>query len=260
MEFNKDEFYFIPLGGSEQFGVNLNVYGYGGKWLAVDCGLGFADERFPGVDILLPDPKFLEDRKKNISALIITHAHEDHIGAVAHLWPRLKCPIYCTKFTAAILREKLKENPACRDAEIQVIAAGKTLIAGPFSLTFIHVSHSIPDTCALLVETAAGQVVHSGDWNLDPTPVLGEKTAAEPFVEAGKRGVIAYIGDSTNAEVDGVSGSERDVEAGLAEVFKECKGRIAVTIFASNIGRIRSIYKAAKASGRNVAIIGRSLH
>lgn len=260
MNFKKDEFYFIPLGGAEQFGVNLNVYGYGGKWIAVDCGMGFADERFPGVDILLPDPKFLVERKKDLIALIITHAHEDHIGAVAHLWPRLKCPIYASPFTAAVLRKKISENPACRDAEIIEIRANEKLDLKPFKLTFTPVTHSVPDTMALFIETDAGNVVHSGDWNLDPNPTLGEPTEAEPFKKFGEKGVLAYIGDSTNAEVDGVSGSESDVERGLAEVFRECEGRIAITMFASNVGRLRSVCLAARQTGRQVALLGRSLH
>lgn len=260
MEFSKDELYFIPLGGSEQFGVNLNVYGYGGKWLAVDCGIGFADERFPGIDILLPDPAFIEQRRKDLVGLFITHAHEDHIGAVAHLWPRLRCAVYCTPFTAAILRKKAEENPECRDMDITVIRGDKTTQMGPFSLTPIPVTHSVPETRALLIETAVGNVLHTGDWNLDPAPVLGEATDPDTFKALGDKGLVALIGDSTNAEVAGVSGSESEVEIGLAEVFRECDGRIVVTMFASNIGRIRSIAKAAKTNGRNVCIVGRSLH
>lgn len=260
LNFKKDELYFIPLGGAEQFGVNLNVYGYQGKWLAIDCGLGFADEKFPGVDILLPDPKFVEERKKDLVALIITHAHEDHIGAVAHLWPRLRCPIYARPFTAAVLRKKMSENNACRDAEIIEVEANESVKLGPFKVTFTPVTHSIPQTAALFIETDVGNIVHSGDWNLDPKPTIDAPTDPEPFKQFGNKGVLAYVGDSTNAEVDGVSGSEDDVEQGLQAVFKECGGRIAVTMFASNIGRLHSICKAAKATGRQVALLGRSLH
>lgn len=260
MNFKKDELYFIPLGGAEQFGVNLNVYGYKGKWLAIDCGLGFADERFPGVDILLPDPAFIENRKKDLLGLIITHAHEDHIGAVAHLWPRLRCPIYASPFTAAVLRRKLGENPACRDAEVLEVDAGEAINLKPFKITFTPVTHSVPETAALFIETDVGNILHSGDWNLDNNPTIGEPTDPAPFKAFGDKGVLAYIGDSTNAEVEGVSGSEGDVKVGLTELFKECPGRIAVTIFASNIGRLRSICLAAKDSGRQVALMGRSLH
>lgn len=260
MNFKKDELYFIPLGGAEQFGVNLNVYGYQGKWLAIDCGLGFADERFPGIDILLPDPKFIEDRKKDLVALIITHAHEDHIGAVQHIWPRLRCPIYASPFTAAVLRQKLAENPLCRDAEVLEVDPNETITLKPFKVTFTPVSHSVPETAALFIETDAGNILHSGDWNLDPRPTIGKPTDPEPFKAFGEKGVLAYIGDSTNAEVEGTSGSEDDVEKGLAALFRECDGRIAITIFASNIGRLRSICMAAKESGRQVALMGRSLH
>ncbi len=260
MIFKKEELYFIPLGGAEQFGVNLNVYGYQGKWLIVDCGMGFADDRFPGIDILLPDPKFIEQRKKDVVAMIITHAHEDHIGAVAQLWPRFRCPIYATAFTATVLRRKMSENPLCRDAEIIEMDFGVREKFGPFTGTFTQVTHSVPQTAALFLETDVGNIVHSGDWNLDPEPMLDLPTDPVPFQKFGEKGVLAYIGDSTNAEVEGLSGSEGDVEKGLATLFGECKGRIAVTIFASNIGRIRSICHAAKASGRKVALLGRSLH
>lgn len=223
-------------------------------------GIGFADEYYPGVDILLPDPTFLEERYKDVAGLIITHAHEDHIGGVAHLWPRIKCPIYCTKFTAAILQKKLAENPECRGARVRIIKQHDPVGIGPFTATFLPVTHSVPDTSSLLIETDLGRVLHSGDWNLDPKPVLGEPTNAKTFQDIGKQGVLAYVGDSTNAGVDGYSGSESDVEQGLAEVFKTCEKRIIVTMFASNIGRVHSICKAAEDNGRSVAVLGRSLH
>lgn len=260
MNFKKEELYFIPLGGAEQFGVNLNVYGYQGKWLAIDCGLGFADEHFPGVDILLPDPKFIEDRRKDLVGMVITHAHEDHIGAVAHLWTRFRCPLYATPFTAAVLRMKLAERKECRDAEIIEVGPNKTINLKPFKVTFTPVSHSVPETAALFIETDAGNILHSGDWNLDPQPTIGAPTDPEPFKKFGEKGVLAYIGDSTNAEVEGTSGSETDVEKGLSALFKECEGRIAITMFASNIGRLKSICLAANENGRQVALMGRSLH
>ncbi|HEY0901499.1 MAG TPA: ribonuclease J [Micavibrio sp.] len=254
------QIYFVPLGGSEQFGVNFNLYAHDGKWLAIDCGMGFADEKLPGIDIVLPDPSFIEGHKQDLSALIITHAHEDHIGAVAHLWPRLKCPIYCTPFTASVLKRKLDEVMASREAVINVVEAGHSIELDTFSFQFVQVSHSIPDAVAVLIETKAGRVFHSGDWNLDPTPVLGTRTDEETIKAIGKKGVLAYIGDSTNAEVPGRTGSEVDVEHGLAQLFKECKGRIGITVFASNIARVQSIVKAAQATDRRVALVGRSLH
>lgn len=255
-----DELYFIPLGGSEQFGVNLNVYGYKHKWLAVDCGIGFANHRFPGIDILLPDPVFLEDRARDLAGLIVTHAHEDHIGAVAYLWQRLGCPIYCTTFTAEILKQKLHEEPGNERARIHVVRPGDKIKMGPFTCSFIHVAHSIPDAVAVVIETSAGRVVHSGDWHLDPSPTIGDRTDEAAFRSAGDKGVLAYIGDSTNSEVPGRAGSESEVEKGLTALFPEVRGRIAITLFASNVGRIRSICRAAKASNRRVALLGRSLH
>ncbi len=257
--FENDALYFVPLGGSEQFGVNMNVYISGDKFLVVDCGLGFADERFPGIDLLLPDPAFLEQNKSKIQGLVITHAHEDHIGAVAHLWKRLECPIYTTKFTAAILREKLNEA-GIRNVPVHVVKPRGQVDLGPFALTFIPVTHSVPDTSALLIETPEGNILHSGDWNLDPDPVIGQAVDGADFRAAGDKGIIAYIGDSTNAEVPGRAGCERDVEKGLEQEFKKCKGRIAVTIFSSNVGRIISIVRAAHACGRKVGVVGRSLH
>lgn len=256
----KDGFHFIPLGGSEQFGVNFNMYGCDGAWLAIDCGIGFADERFPMIDILLPDPEFAVARKDKLVGLLITHAHEDHIGAVPYLWPRLKCPIYCTPFTAHVLRAKFDDHPECRRAQIIEIKPGDVLDLDPFKLRFIHVTHSIPHAVSTIVETKYGRVMHSGDWNLDPTPVLGPPTDEQAFKNLGKEGVLAYIGDSTNALVPGRAGTEKDVEAGLAKLFKEYHGRIAVTMFASNIARIQSIARAAAATDRSVCILGRSLH
>lgn len=255
-----DHLYFVPLGGSEQFGVNFNLYHYQDKWLAIDCGIGFADQRYPGIDILLPDASFIEDHTEDLEGLIITHAHEDHIGAVPHLWPRLGCPIYCTEFTAAVLRKKFREFPECRDADIITIAPGDKIDIGPYKVEFIHVTHSIPQTCSVIIHSQHGKVVHSGDWNLDPSPVIDVPTDEESFKRLGAEGVLAYIGDSTNSNVDGFSGSEKEVEKGLAKLFAECDGRVAVTIFASNIGRIQSICKAAKKTDRNVAVVGRSLH
>ncbi len=250
--------YFIPLGGSEQFGVNLNVYECDGELLAVDCGIGFADERFPGIDLLLPDPAYLEERRKKLKGLIITHAHEDHVGAVAYLWKRLKCPIYTGEFTAAVLREKFKEENI--KAKITVVEGNKAVNIGGFDVQFVPVAHSVPNTMSLIIETSYGRVIHSGDWNLDPDPIVGRPTDPRPFQAAGEKGVLAYIGDSTNAGVKGRAGSESEVETGLAEEFKACKGKIAVTVFSSNIGRVISITRAARDVGRSVCVIGRSLH
>lgn len=259
IDLDEDALYFTPLGGSEQFGVNLNAYMTQGQILAVDCGLGFADERYPGIDLLLPDPTFLEERYEDVQALIITHAHEDHIGAVAHLWERLRCTIYTLPFTSEILHAKLQEA-GLRRVPVEVVQPNEVVQIGAFKVQFVPVAHSIPDACSLIIETDLGRVVHSGDWNLDPAPVTGKPTDQAAFQAAGKAGVLAYIGDSTNAEVGGRAGSESDVEKGLEAEFKHCEGRIAVTIFSSNIGRVISIARAAQKCGRDVGIIGRSLH
>lgn len=253
-------FHFVPLGGSEQFGVNFNLYACDGKWIAFDCGIGFADHRFPNVDILLPDPDFIEDRRDDLVALVITHAHEDHVGAVPYLWPRLRCPIYCTKFTAAVLRAKFDDFPNCKGAKIIEIEAGQIMDLDPFKLEFLNVSHSIPQAVSTAIETKYGTVVHSGDWNRDLTPVIGKPTDEDAFKSVGDRGVLAYIGDSTNCLVPGRGGSETEVQAGLEQLFSEIQGRVAVTIFASNVGRIHSISLAAKKAGRKVCLLGRSLH
>lgn len=250
--------HFIPLGGAEQFGVNLNVYAHGGRYLAVDLGIGFADESFPGIDILLPDVRFLEERRDALEALIITHAHEDHVGATPYLLSRLQCPVYTTRFTAKVLRRKIEELGP-KNAEIHIISPGDVLKFADFTVRVVHVAHSIPDSCALVIETPAGRVVHSGDWHLDPTPVIGAPTDWQALKAAGDSGIMAYIGDSTNAEVPGRAGTEQTVEQGLEAVFREHDGRIAVTCFSSHIGRIQSICKAARASGRVVGLAGFSL-
>ncbi len=259
MNFDEDGFYFIPLGGSEQFGANLNVYVCDGKFLAVDCGMGFADEHFPGIDLLLPDPALLEDNRDKLEGLIITHAHEDHVGGVAYLWDRFRCPLYCTPFTAEVLDRKMDEA-GHKNYDIHIIEPLKSLEIGVFKIEVLPVSHSVPDTCSLVIETKHGRVLHSGDWNLDPNPVIGYKTESQNFIAAGKKGILAYIGDSTNANVNGRAGSERDVEKGLTAEFKNCPGRILVTTFASNVGRLISIARAAEACGRKTLVVGRSMH
>ncbi len=255
-----DGLYFIPYGGSEQFGVNFNLYAYQRQWLAVDLGMGFADHRFPGIDLIFPDPSFLAARRSDLAGLIITHAHEDHIGAVPYLWPRLRCPVYCSPFTAEVLRRKLGEARDSRGMKIVEVHPGDPVSIGPFTVHFVPVAHSIPESASVIIETDEGRVVHSADWNLDPAPVIGKPTDSKVFKAWGEKGVLAYVGDSTNAAVKGRAGSEADVEKGLEAVFSRCKGRIAVTTFSSNIGRIQSICRAAEACERSVAVMGRSMN
>ncbi len=256
---NDNGFYFTPLGGSEEFGANLNLYVCDDQYLAIDCGIGFADDRYPGIDLLLPDVSILEENKDKLKALIITHGHEDHVGAVAYLWKRFECPIYASPFTACILRKKL-EQEGLADVHINIIKPKDSIEIGNYNIEFVPVSHSIPDACSLFIQTKYGNVFHSGDWNLDQNPIIGHKSEESAFKKIGNKGVMAYIGDSTNAQVNGYSGSESEVAKGLAEEFSLCKGRIITTIFSSNINRIISITRAAEQNGRSVAVIGRSLH
>ncbi len=251
--------FFVPLGGSEQFGANLNLYVCDGEYLAVDCGLCFADERYPGIDLLLPDPWLLEENKDKLKGLVLTHAHEDHLGAVAYLWERFQCPIYTTRFTAAVLRGKL-EQEGVEGVPIHIVDIGERLEISCFTLNMVSVSHSVPDSFSLMIETPYGNLFHTGDWNLDQNSPMGQKAEEEVFCKIGEQGVLAYIGDSTNAEHDGYAGSEADVAKGLIEEFKTCKGKIAVTIFSSNISRMVSVAKAAQEVGRSVGLVGRSLH
>lgn len=260
LKLNPDKLYFIPLGGSEEFGCNFNLYGTKGKWLIMDCGMGFADHRMPLVDIVLPKPDFIEQFKNDIVGLVITHAHEDHIGAAPYLWPRLQCPVFCTPFTAEVMRRKLRDFPQSKKMPVTEIGPEKPLDLGPFHLEFVGITHSVPENVSTAIHTDSGIVLHTGDWNLDPNPQLGKATNQKEFKEIGKKGVLAYIGDSTNAQVPGRTPSEQEVEDGLTLVFSEQEKMICVTTFSSNIGRIISIARAAEKAGRSVGVIGRSLH
>ncbi len=257
--FKQNTLYFVPLGGSEQFGANLNLYVCNDEFLAVDCGIGFADERYPGIDLLLPDPWLLEENKDKLKGLVITHAHEDHFGAIPFLWEHFECPIYTTRFTATVLRKKL-EQEGVEGVPIHIIEPGEPFDVGCFSLDMVSVSHSVPDSFSLYIETPYGNLFHSGDWNLDQHSPTGYKAEEETYRKIGDKGILAYIGDSTNAEHDGYAGSEAEVAKGLIEEFRACKGKIAVTIFSSNISRIISVARAAQEVGRSVGVIGRSLH
>ena len=255
-----EKFYFAPIGGSEQFGVNCNLYIHDDAWLMVDLGMGFADHRLPGIDLILPDLDYVIENREKLCGLVVTHAHEDHIGAVAYLWPRLRCPIYCTPFTAEVLREKFAENKECKEAVIHVIKGGDKTDIGPFSIDFVHMAHSIPETVSMFIKTERIKAFHSADWNFDPKPVIGKPTDMKALEAIAREGVDVYIGDSTNSLYPGRAGSESDVESGLQDVIEECSGKVVVTLFASNVGRVQSICRAAKANGRNVAVLGRSLH
>src|SRR6478609_1694740 len=258
-----DELVFAPLGGVGEIGMNLAIYGFGEEhrrqWIAVDFGVAFADDALPGVDLILPDISYLVEQRRNILGLVLTHAHEDHLGAVIDLWPRLKIPIYATPFTAALLQAKRESEPGAPEIPVNVVPLGGRFTLGPFDIELVSVAHSIPESNALIIRTPLGNVLHTGDWKLDPTPVLGPPTDEAKLRALGDEGCLALIGDSTNAVRDGRSPSERDVARTMRELIGAAKGRVAVTTFASNVGRMRSVAEAAAAAGREVVVVGRAM-
>jgi ribonuclease J len=256
----KDQLLFLPLGGSNEIGMNVNLYHLDGKWLMVDLGIGFADDYLPGVEILLPDLDFIAERRKDLLGLVLTHAHEDHIGAVAYLWDELQCPIYATPFTASVVKYKLQgEGISPRSIPIKEVNLGDKLELGPFSLDFISLTHSIPEMQAVAIKTRHGTVMHTGDWKLDDAPLVGPVTDEAALTRYGDEGVLAMVCDSTNVFVEGRSGSEEGVRDALVQTIAECKGRAIVTTFASNIARVESVLRAAQGAGRHVVLAGRSL-
>jgi ribonuclease J len=263
MDSETGELAFLPLGGTGEIGMNFNLYRWRDagdeKFLAVDCGIGFGGSELPEVEVMMADPGFIADRKDKLVGLVITHAHEDHIGAVAWLWPRLKCPVYCTPFAAAVLRRKLGENGLVNQVRVHVIPPGGSFELKPFNLRFIRLAHSIPEAQALVIDTPAGTVLHTGDWKLDANPLLGPPTDEAALAELGEKGVLAIVCDSTNAMIEGHSGSELDVRRTLSALIRDLTGRVAVTCFASNVARMESIALAAQDAGRSVAIVGRSM-
>lgn len=258
-EFPEDELIFLPLGGSGEIGMNMNLYGIAGKWLLVDLGITFADGEQPGIDIITPDPTYLEERRDDLVGLVITHAHEDHLGAVAHLWPRLRCPIWATPFAAALLRNKLEEAGLLGKVPLHVLEPGERLEIGPFNIDFIGLTHSTLEMNALAIRTSAGLVLHTGDWKLDPDPLVGPASDRDALRRLGDEGVMALIGDSTNALNEGWSGSELDVRDTLMEICANRTGRIAVATFASNVARIDTVARVAAAHDRHLVLVGRSL-
>ena len=250
---------FLPLGGTGEIGMNLNLYRCRGKWLAVDCGIGFGGSDNPEVEIMMADPGFIAERRDALLGLVITHAHEDHIGAVAHLWRQLRVPVYATPFATAVLKRKLGEAGLLSEVKVHTILPGGRFDLPPFDLEFIPVTHSIPEAQALVLRTPFGTVLHTGDWKLDPEPLIGQPTDEAAFARLGEEGVLAMVCDSTNSMVDGHSGSEAEVRESLERIIADVSGRVAVTCFASNVARVESVALAAQKAGRSVALVGRSL-
>ncbi len=258
-----DELLFLPLGGAGEIGMNLNLYGYGPRgrerWMMVDLGITFGDGSLPGVDVMMPDPAFIEERLDQLEALVLTHAHEDHLGAVAHLWRRLRCPIYTTPFTADILGHKLAEAGLEGQVDVTVIPLGGKFSIGPFDLELITLTHSIPEPNAIAIRTPVGTVLHTGDWKFDPDPVVGAVSDEDALRRLGDEGVLAIICDSTNVFTKGTSGSEGDLLESLTTLISTLKERVVVTCFASNVARLETIAAAAAANGRDVVLAGRAL-
>lgn len=258
-----NELVFLPLGGVGEIGMNLGVYGFGPEgnrqWLMVDLGVSFAGPELPGVDLVMPDIRFLENERPNLLGLVVTHAHEDHFGAILDLWPKLKIPVYCTAFTAGLLETKRELDYSSYDVPVTLFKAGDQFELGPFAIEAIAVAHSIPEPVSLAIKTSLGTVIHTGDWKIDNEPSLGAPTDEKRFSELGDEGVLALVCDSTNSMREGVSPTEHDVLKSLTDIIANERGRVAITTFSSNVGRIISIARAAKEAGRQVLLVGRSI-
>ena len=254
-----DDLLFLPLGGSNEIGMNFNLYRYKGKWVIIDCGIGFADDYLPGVEIVVPNIDAIAKFKSDIVGLILTHAHEDHVGAVAYLWPEIGCPIYATPFTAAVLKNKLAEEGLKGKATVHEVKAGETYQLGPFGFEMVPITHSIPEMHAIALRTDAGVVMHTGDWKLDAAPQIGVTTDEQTLAKYGDEGVLAMVCDSTNVFVEGESGSEGDVRSSLTDIIAQCENRVVVTTFSSNIARLETVIRAAVGAGRSVALAGKSI-
>lgn len=260
----KEEFIFCPLGGSGEIGMNMNLFAYGSqenrKWIIVDIGVTFADDTIPGIDLIYPDPGFIVDKKDDLIGLILTHAHEDHIGAIAHIWPHLLCDIYATPFTSVLIKEKFKEKKIEIGNKLKVVELNGLVQLGPFKIEFVTLTHSILEPNGLSIETPVGTVLHTGDWKCDPDPLIGETINEKKLKQIGDKGVLAMICDSTNVFSPGRSGSESDVRKSLLRIMETKQNRIIVTSFASNVARMESIFFCATQIGRQISLIGRSMH
>jgi len=254
-----DELAFLALGGVGEIGMNMSLYGYAGRWLMIDCGITFADDTLPGIDVIMPDPGFIAARIDTLDGLVVTHAHEDHIGAIQYLWPQLKCPVYATPFTAAVLRLKLIEAGLEHVVPIVEIPLSGRFKVGPFDIELVTLTHSIPEPNAVILRTPLGTVLHTGDWKFDAEPLVGEVSDYAALTRLGAEGVLAMICDSTNAMRPGEAGSEADVRRSLIDLVGRCEQRVAVASFSSNVARLTSIVAAARAHDRHVALVGRSL-
>jgi ribonuclease J len=254
-----NELLFLALGGSGEIGMNVNLYGCDGKWLMVDLGMTFGDPNYPGIELVLPDLAFIEERRETLAGIVLTHGHEDHIGAIPYLAADLRVPLYATPFTAGLIAEKLKEEGLTEEVEVRIIEIGGDVRIDPFCLRFVPLAHSIPEGNALIIETPYGKIFHTGDWKLDEFPQIGSPADAEALIKVGDEGILALVCDSTNVFQEEASGSEEGVRADLDRVIGEAEGRVLVTTFASNAARLRTLGNVARDTGRRVCVAGRSL-
>ncbi|MGF1606984.1 MAG: ribonuclease J [Rhodothalassiaceae bacterium] len=257
--FSHNDLVFLPLGGTDEVGMNMALYHLDGKWIMVDCGMTFAGPGLPGVDLIFPDPGFIEERHEDLLGIVITHGHEDHIGALPHLWPRLKAPIFASRFTAELIREKLEEAQLLGQVSLTVVAPDTPVDLGPFHIDYVPMAHSIPEAHSLLIKTRHGRVFHTGDWKFDDQPQIGVPSPPQRLEQIGQDGVLAAVGDSTNIFNKKPSGSEQPVKDSLGEIVAKAPNRVVITTFASNTARLRSIAEVAKATGRQLALAGRSM-
>ena len=260
----KQELLFCPLGGAGEIGANMNLYGYGNpgdhKWIMVDIGVTFADDTLPGIDLIYPDPGFIVDKKDSLLGIVVTHAHEDHIGAIAHLWPMLKCNIYATPFTAVLIQEKFREKHIDISSYLKIVELNGVVDLDPFSIEYVAMTHSILEPNGLRIKTPAGVVLHTGDWKIDENPMVGKNIDVDRLKQIGKEGVLAMVCDSTNIFTVGRSGSEETVRRSLLKIMERLKKRIVMTSFASNVARMETIFYCAEKTGRQISLVGRSMH
>ena len=258
------ELFFCPLGGSGEIGMNMNLFGYGSpedtKWLIVDMGVTFADESIPGIDLIYPDPGFIVDKKKDLLGIVLTHAHEDHIGSVAHIWPKLKCNIYSTPFTSVLIKEKFKEKKIDIEKYLKIVQLNGSIKLENFNVEFVTLTHSILEPNGLIIKTPMGTILHTGDWKCDPNPLIGDSINEKRLKEIGNEGVVAMICDSTNVFNPGRAGSENDVRDSLLKIMRNINKRIIVTSFASNVARMETIFYCAEKTGREISLVGRSMN
>ena len=260
----KEELIFCPLGGSGEIGMNMNLFAYGSpdnrKWIIVDIGVTFADDAIPGVDLIYPDPGFIVDKKDDLLGIVLTHAHEDHIGAIAHIWPKLKCKIFATPFTSVLISEKFKEKKIDITGYLEIVQLNSTVDLNPFKIEFVTLTHSILEPNGLKIETPVGNILHTGDWKCDPDPLTGDNMNSKRLKEIGEEGVLTMICDSTNVFSAGRAGSELDVRKNMLKIMERLKKRVIITSFASNVARMESAFYCAEKTGRQIALVGRSMH